>query len=543
MTSHSRAVAVLALALAAAQPSGTAAQGPMGGVQADIKVVKQFDTNHDGWLNAAERKPAREFAKSASSRGGGFPGGPGGPGFPGGPGGPGGRFGGGRRGGMAPSTEPATPGPRLVPADVTPASSASLYDAATLRTFFLTFENADWEQELQDFHGTDVDVPATLVVDGKTYKDVGVRFRGMSSYMMVPEGRKRSLNLSIDMAHSEQNVLGARTLNLLNSHEDGTFLRAVLYSRIARQFIAAPNANFARVSINNESWGIYVSAEQYNKDFLKEWFGTTDGARWKVPGSPNGRGGLEYIGEDAAAYQRIYDLKTKDDPKAWAALIALCKTLNQTPADRLEAALAPMLDIDATLKFLALDNALVNGDGYWTRASDYALYLDGNGKFHVIPHDMNEAFASGGPGGRPGGPGFGGPEGRPGGGRPGGQGMPPGGFGGGFGPGGGGPGRGPGGPGMGGGPELDPLVGLDDTTKPLRSKLLAVPALRAKYLGYVREIATKWLDWNTLGPIARQAQALVAPEIAKDTRKLDVFEPADDALKAFVEKRRAYLLK
>ena len=44
------------------------------------------------------------------------------------------------------------------------------------------------------------------------------------------------------------------------------------------------------------------------------------------------------------------------------------------------------------LWFLALDNALINNDGYWTRASDYSLYRDPKGKFHVIPHDMNEAF-------------------------------------------------------------------------------------------------------------------------------------------------------
>ena len=31
-----------------------------------------------------------------------------------------------------------------------------------------------------DFHGTDVEVPAKLIVDGKTYDDVGVYFRGAS---------------------------------------------------------------------------------------------------------------------------------------------------------------------------------------------------------------------------------------------------------------------------------------------------------------------------------------------------------------------------
>ena len=65
---------------------------------------------------------------------------------------------------------------------------AKLYEPTVLRTLFLEFENADWEAELQDFHSTDVDVPATLTVDGKKYPNVGVHFRGMSSYMGVPAG-------------------------------------------------------------------------------------------------------------------------------------------------------------------------------------------------------------------------------------------------------------------------------------------------------------------------------------------------------------------
>ena len=101
-----------------------------------------------------------------------------------------------------------------------------------------------------------------------------------------------------------------------------------------------------------------------------------------------------------------------------------------------------------------------------------------------------------------------------------------------------------GGPGM-GGPELDPLIGLADATKPLRSKLLAVPALRTKYLGYVRQIATKWLDWDTVGPLAQRYQALIADDVRKDTRKLDTFEAFEsglNALKSFSERRRSFLM-
>jgi hypothetical protein len=489
-------------------------RGPMGQEQ---KVVKQFDKDKDGRLNTDERKTARAWLAENSFGGRGF--------------------GGGRRGGRG--MTPGTPGRALKPADVKIYKDQPLYDPTVLRTLFLQFENPDWEQELAAFNNTDVEVPAVVTADGKVYKDVGVHFRGMSSFMMVPEGSKRSLNLSFDFVNDSQNFGGYRTLNLLNVNGDPTFVRAMLYSEIARAYVPAPRTNYMRVVINGESWGAYINAEQFNKDFLRDYFKTDKGARWKVPGSPGGRGGMEYWGDDPAAYKRTYDIKTKDDPKAWADLIRMFKVLNETPPDKLEAALSPLLDIDGTLKFLAVDVALVNTDGYWTRGSDYSIYQDVKGQFHVVPHDMNEALMNeGGRGGRgPGGPppdfargfppdAFGGPP--PDMGRRGGRGFGPG----------------------GGGPDLDPLIGLNDTSKPLRSKLLAAPALRARYVAYVRDIAERWLDWKKLGPLAKSYQAVVADEVKLDTRKLysteafeNGLEGGEDSLRRFVEARREFLLK
>ena len=276
-----------------------------------------------------------------------------------------------------------------------------------------------------------------------------------------------------------------------------------------------------KVVVNGESWGVFANQQQVDKVFVNENYGKLKGTRWKVPGRPNGDGGLDYIGDKVEDYKRRYEMKSDDGDKQWQALIKLCKTLDETPLDQLEAALAPMLDLDEAMWFLALDNALLNSDGYWTRASDYNLFLDNTGKFHLIPHDINETFQGGGGPGGPGGfggsrgGGFGGgrgPEGRggPEGGRPddrGGEGR------------GGGERRG----GGGGGYTLDPLVGMNDTGKPLRSRLLQVPSLRAKYLANVREIADKQLDWEYLGPLVEQYKSLIADEVEADTRKLSTF--------------------
>lgn len=187
--------------------------------------------------------------------------------------------------------------------------------------------------------------------------------------------------------------------------------------------------------------------------------------------------------------------------------------LNETPIAKLESTLPTYLNVDGALRFLALENVFINSDGYWIRTSDYNLYRDVNGRFHLVPHDSNETF------------------------------------------------RAPMGPGASGeGVALDPFTGADDPDKPLLCRLLAVPAWRQQYLSYVRALAETWLDWKKLAPIIERHQALIAADIPGDTHKLysaEAFRQAvveeteesgfrgpqrSGSLKGFVEQRQAYLL-
>ena len=460
---------------------GRGGGGGFGGGAQERPIVAQFDADKDGRLNAAERQAAREFLATQGGGGRGF---------------------GGGRGGF--NRPPASPGVRLTPSDVRQFPNAPLYDAGTLRTFFIELDNPDWEAELVAFNNTDVDVPARVTVDGKVYRDVGVHFRGNSSFG-VGNGYKRSLNLAFDFVDEDQAIGGYRTLNFLNANDDPTLMRTVLSMHVARQYIPAPAANFVRVVINGENWGIYANAQQFNKEWAQDHFKTTKGARWKIPqGGGGGIGGFRYMGDDPASYRNTFQIKSKDDPASWAALITLAKTLQETPPERLETALAPMLDIDGYLKFLALDNVMAGGDGFFSRVADYSLYLDTNGRFHFTFHDANEMFSAAGGRGGPGG--------------------------------------------GGGGPRLSPLVSANDAGKPIISKVLAVPSLRAKYLAYVREIAQKSLDWTVLGPVVKQYRDLIAADVARETHKLystDEFmrSTADDgSLRAVIDQRRAFLL-
>jgi Ca2+-binding EF-hand superfamily protein len=425
-------------------------------------------------------------------------------------------------GGFGKGRDPAKPGPKVTPADVKSFPAAKLYDTTVLRTVFIDFENQkDWEAELADFYRTDVEVPAAVTVDGKRYPNVGIHFRGNSSYFMVPAGYKHSLNLSFDFVDTKQRLYGYKTLNLLNCADDPSFMHTVLYCNMSRKYIPAPQANFVKVVINGESWGIFANQQQFNKEFLQENYKTSKGARWRIPGHPGASAGLAYVGDTIADYKRSYQIKSKDDDKDWKALIELCKVLNKTPTDKLEEALRPILDIETTLWFLALDNMSINDDGYWTRASDYSLYRDPKGKFHITPYDTNETFtAMGGKG--PKGPG-------------------------------GGFGKGPKEGGKGGGYGLNPFVGINNARTPLY-RLLTVPTLKAKYAENMRILANEELDWKKLKPVLDGFRTLIEKEVELDTRKLYSLAEFKAAhadtpdtgsrynLRAFADGRRRHLL-
>ncbi len=419
------------------------------------KILSRFDTDGDGKLDYADREEARKYIHES-------------------------------RGETGASRPSGSSSPHTTHTDDLKASLAgrpngepNLYDAETLRTLYLRFHDADWYEQLGTFYRTDVEVPADLIVDGKVYQSVGIRFRGSSSYFTV-QNEKKSFNIAVDYGDDTQRLYGYKTLNLLNGHSDPSFLREILYSRIATNYLPAPKANLVKLVINGENWGIYINSQQFNKDFLDEWFGTRAGVRWKVP--PGRSSGLVYNGDQPSGYQEAYQLKTnvEEAPNAWQDLIKLCEVLEKTPDDQLESELSSIFNIDRALWFLALDNVLIDNDGYFSRASDYAFYQDPNGRFHLLPHDSNETFRFAG----------------------------------------------------GGGPNswqtdgqmLSPVALENDTMRPVVRRLFALPHLRARYLAHVRTIVNEWLDWDRLQPIITAYQSLADAEVKADDKKLYGYE-------------------
>ena len=294
------------------------------------------------------------------------------------------------------------------------------YNESKLRKIYLEFSDSDYWSQLEANYDTDVYVKATLKYEDEVLIDVGVQFKGNTSYNKLSDAaEKMSFSIKTDLFVDGQDINGYSNLNLNNAYEDNSTIREVVYANLCRKHIPAPQANFVELYINNEYWGPYANVQQVNKDLLEDWFMSNDGARFRAdasttankskalppPGGGGGGGGgpqwgdgtaaLNYLGSDISEYQKYYSLKSSDIENSWEKLVAVCDVLNNTPINNLEETVKSYLDVDRTLWMLAFNNVMVNLDSYsGPFQQNYYLVKDDNGRFLPIVWDLNQSMGS-----------------------------------------------------------------------------------------------------------------------------------------------------
>lgn len=272
-----------------------------------------------------------------------------------------------------------------------------LYHDGTLQHYELTFKDSNYWQLLNNNRVKKIYIKADLKHDGKTYTDVGVRFRGNSSWLGVVGKDKKPFKIKLDEFVPGQRIKGYRTLNLNNNFLDPTMMREPLSYWVLRQFMPAPGCNFAKLTINGKNWGIYINAQQINKDFLKQWYDEDGGIRYRgewIDGETDQtKTGLTWLGASAASYQRFYQVKTESAQNPLGPLADMIGKLNNS-GNAIATELPKALDVDTALRYVAGCNLLPLHDSYTHFvAHNYWMYRDETHQhFHMIPWDLNNSL-------------------------------------------------------------------------------------------------------------------------------------------------------
>ena len=387
-------------------------------------------------------------------------------------------------------------------------TTTGFYDESTIRAVEITFPQTGYWNTLAANYNTGTDLLAHIKIDGVAYDSVGVRFKGATSYFRN-NSEKKSFNIALDWLRPKQDVMGYETLNLNCGYGDPSSIREVLYNHIGRSYTPGLKANFATLTINGQNWGPYANIQQLNGEYLREWFMSSDGTRWRAlkPGALGGPGGggpggggpfgtgfstLNYNGPDSTDYNDFYTLKKTDKADPWEDLIRGTDKLNNLPLFLLEDSLDKYLDVDKALWFLAHEIIFTDDDSYvWKGGMDYYVYWEPEtNRLVPLEYDGNTCMDLGKT-------------------------------------------------------TWSPFYNENDARFPLMNRLFAVPAFRQRYLAHVRTILNEHMIPSQLEATVNGYVAMIASLVQNDPKAIHTYNEFVDEVedvKAFITNRRNFLL-
>lgn len=276
--------------------------------------------------------------------------------------------------------------------------SQSLFNPDGLTLIEITFENSNWDQQLDDFYAADMNerLLATVEINGESFDSVGIRYRGGATY--DADQGKNPLNIKLDYIKNHD-YQGTETLILNNGAKDPSFVREVLSHDIANQYMPSPRANYAKIFVNGSYHGLYVNVENVDKNFMalsfnsdreNTFFDCSPDGTINPPGTGCTEGigsSLEYLGASVECYKDYYD-KSSDPIGGWNELVDLTDAIEMNAGD-----IETSINIDRAIWMLAMQNLVVNLESYIGAVPEnYYLFRDENDRFNSLPTDFNETF-------------------------------------------------------------------------------------------------------------------------------------------------------
>lgn len=368
-------------------------------------------------------------------------------------------------------------------------SQKDFYDTGVIQDIKITFEAKNWRYLLDSlrYNGDDL-LAGKVEINGQKLEGIGVRYRDARAF--TPGGRRNGLFVQLDWQKGGQTYQNYEALDLSSALRDPSMIREVLGYEIARQYMPAPKANYAKVFINGEYYGLFVNQEHISTAFLTRNFGHATGSLFSsepntVEQAPDGCKAKAYASLQQDFDERCFKHHFKGSKDAnWSKLVEVSQVMAESP-DRIP----QVLDVDNALWMLAFNNLLVNLASYTGQYSQhYELYENADGRMVPIIGDLNLAFGS-------------------------------------F-------------KNTGAGSDLktrdllqlDPMLHANDPTKPLISVLLANETFKKQYFSHMRTIMADYFTSGKFEQRARELQKLIADALNKDANRYYTIEDYNRSL-------------
>jgi spore coat protein CotH len=272
-----------------------------------------------------------------------------------------------------------------------------LFDGARIHDVQITMAAADWAR-LRATYLENTNYDATLTIDGETVPNSSIRSRGSGTR----NGVKPGLRVDFSRTVKTQRFHGFKVLVLDNMYNDPSFLREQLaFSVFDEVGILRPREVFARLSVNNEYWGLYAIVEPIDKIFVTNHVDAGEGNLFEYnvpPVPPEQMPAWDFSlsrGETIEHYvPSPFEPKTNEDSLDGTQLLAFLRTISEAPDATFLNDISAFIDPRQLLTYYAVEVATSEVDGLTSffGVNNFYLYQkSGTPRFLFIPwdHDFN----------------------------------------------------------------------------------------------------------------------------------------------------------
>ena len=134
-----------------------------------------------------------------------------------------------------------------------------LFDTARVHTIDIVMD--DWDNFIETCQNEEYS-PCNVVIDGESYKNVGIRAKGNTSLSSVAAmGSSRySFKIEFDQYDSAKSYHGLDKLCLNNLIQDNTMMKDYLTYQMMNAFgVPSSLSSFVYITVNGEDWGLYLA--------------------------------------------------------------------------------------------------------------------------------------------------------------------------------------------------------------------------------------------------------------------------------------------
>lgn len=345
----------------------------------------------------------------------------------------------------------------------TDGSGSGLYDDSVVHDIQVTVDPDDYDALIAAYQDSSekIWIEATVVIDGDTYHQVGLRLKGNSSLsglggggpmrdvfeadaggaptvtgtngeecaIAIPDVAPGTATegdaatggavadspeelpwlIRLDKYVDDQEHDGITEFVVRSNSSDTALNEAVALDLLAEAGLATQAATAARFTVNGSEPALRLVIENPNDEWVAEQFDESSSEAIGQLYKAESTGDWDYHGDDPADYDEVWDQEAGEDDLT--PLTEFLAFVNDSTDEEFAAELADRLDVEAFASYLAIEDLMGNFDDIEGPGNNSYLYFDPDtGVATVVAWDHNLAF-SGGLGGMGGGPGAMGPGG------------------------------------------------------------------------------------------------------------------------------------